>query len=130
MPDESTRTVLVAIGADLGVALAKVCTAVFTGSTVVAATAAESLADTANDLFLLLARVAAAAVPTTLWPLTRSPGLGQQVLKAASGPTWPVPNSAAKSRQLGAGEGMPLRGRLAADRIEEGYQGCMNWWPD
>ena len=31
MPDESTRTVLVAIGADLGVPLAKVGAAVFTG---------------------------------------------------------------------------------------------------
>lgn len=56
MPDDSTRTVLVAIGADLGVALAKVGAAVFTGSSAVAAGAAESLADTANDLFLLLAQ--------------------------------------------------------------------------
>jgi cation diffusion facilitator family transporter len=56
MPNESTRTVLVAIGADLGVALAKVVAAVFTGSSAVAAAASESLADTANDLFLLLAQ--------------------------------------------------------------------------
>jgi cation diffusion facilitator family transporter len=56
MPNESTRTVLVAIGADLGVALAKLLTAVFTGSTAVAATASEAIADTANDLFLLLAQ--------------------------------------------------------------------------
>ncbi|HTU37736.1 MAG TPA: cation diffusion facilitator family transporter [Acidimicrobiales bacterium] len=56
MPDESTRTVVVAIVADLGVALAKLGTAVFTGSSAVAATASEALADTANDLFLLLAQ--------------------------------------------------------------------------
>jgi cation diffusion facilitator family transporter len=56
MPSESTRTVLVAIVADLGVALAKVGAAVFTGSSAVAASASESLADTANDLFLLLAQ--------------------------------------------------------------------------
>jgi cation diffusion facilitator family transporter len=56
MPDDSTRTVLVAIGADLGVALAKVGAAVFTGSSALAAGASESLADTANDLFLLLAQ--------------------------------------------------------------------------
>jgi divalent metal cation (Fe/Co/Zn/Cd) transporter len=56
MPNESTRTVLVAIGAYLGVALAKILTAVLTGSTAVAASASEALADTANDLFLLLAQ--------------------------------------------------------------------------
>ena len=56
MPNQTTRTVWVAIVADLGVALAKVFAAVFTGSTAVAAAAAESFADTANDLFLLLAQ--------------------------------------------------------------------------
>jgi Cation efflux family len=50
--NESTRTVLVAIGAYLGVALAKI----LTGSSAVAASAPEALADTANDLFLLLAQ--------------------------------------------------------------------------
>jgi cation diffusion facilitator family transporter len=56
MPDDSMRTVLVAIGTDLGVALAKVGVAVFTGSSAMAAEAAHSLADTANDVFLLLAQ--------------------------------------------------------------------------
>jgi len=56
MPNESTRTVLVAIAADLAVALAKVVTAVLTGSSAVAASASEAIADTANDLFLLLAQ--------------------------------------------------------------------------
>jgi len=56
MPDESTRTLPVAIGADLGIALAKVFAPVFTGPSAVAAAASESLADTANDVFLLLAQ--------------------------------------------------------------------------
>lgn len=54
MPNESTRTVLVAILGDLGVALAKEATAVFTGSSSVAAQTSESFADTANDVFLLI----------------------------------------------------------------------------
>jgi len=56
MPNDGMRTVLVAIAADLGVALAKVGTAVFTGSSAVAAQASESLADTVNDVFLLIAQ--------------------------------------------------------------------------
>ncbi len=56
MPNQTTRTVWVAIGADLGVALAKVAAAVLTGSSAVAAAASESFADTANDAFLLLAQ--------------------------------------------------------------------------
>jgi cation diffusion facilitator family transporter len=53
---EGTRTVLIAVAADLGVGLAKVGAAVFTGSSAMAAAAADSLADTANDLFLLVAQ--------------------------------------------------------------------------
>jgi cation diffusion facilitator family transporter len=56
MPDESTRTVLVALGAGLGVAVAKAGAAAFTGSTALAAEAAHSLADTANDLSLIVAQ--------------------------------------------------------------------------
>src|SRR3984885_11363747 len=56
MPDDSTRTVLVALGAGLGVALAKVGAAVFTGSSAMAAEASHSLSDTANDLFLFIAQ--------------------------------------------------------------------------
>ena len=40
MPNDSTRTVLVALGSGLGVALAKVVVAAFTGSTALAAEAA------------------------------------------------------------------------------------------
>ena len=69
MPDDSTRTVLIAIGTDLGVALAKVGTAVFTGSPAVAAEAADSLADTANDLFLLIAQRRSSHPPDDQHPL-------------------------------------------------------------
>ena len=56
MPDESMRTVLVALGAGLGVAVAKAGAAVITGSTAMAAEAAHSLADSANDLSLFVAQ--------------------------------------------------------------------------
>jgi cation diffusion facilitator family transporter len=55
VPDDSTRTVVVALGAGIGVTLAKVG-AVFTGSTALAAEAAHSLADNANDLSLFIAQ--------------------------------------------------------------------------
>ena len=55
-PDDSTRTVLVALGAGLGVALAKLGAAVFTGSAALAAEAAHSLADSGNDLSLFVAQ--------------------------------------------------------------------------
>jgi cation diffusion facilitator family transporter len=69
MPNDSTRTVLVAIGTDLGVALAKVGTAVLTGSSTVAAGAAEALADTANDVFLLIAQRRSSRPPDDQHPL-------------------------------------------------------------
>jgi cation diffusion facilitator family transporter len=50
------RTVLVALGAGLGVALAKLGAAVFTGSAALAAEAAHSLADSGNDLSLFVAQ--------------------------------------------------------------------------
>src|ERR1700691_2470558 len=56
MADDSTRTVLVALGARLGVAVAKAGAAAFTGSSAMAAEASHSLADTANDLFLFVAQ--------------------------------------------------------------------------
>ena len=49
MPNDSMRTVVVALGSGLAVALARVGVAVFTGSSAMAAEAAHSLADTAND---------------------------------------------------------------------------------
>jgi divalent metal cation (Fe/Co/Zn/Cd) transporter len=56
MPNDSMRTVLVALGSGLAVALAKVGVAVVTGSTAMAAEAAHSLADSGNDLFLFVAQ--------------------------------------------------------------------------
>ena len=56
MPDDSTRTVLVALGAGLGVAVAKAVAAVFTGSAALAAEAAHSLADTGSDVSLFFAQ--------------------------------------------------------------------------
>jgi cation diffusion facilitator family transporter len=65
----STRTVLVALGAGLGVALAKVGAAVFTGSSAMAAEATNSLSDTANDLFLFVAQRRSARQPDGRHPL-------------------------------------------------------------
>jgi cation diffusion facilitator family transporter len=56
MQDESTRTVLVSLGAGLGVALTKIVAAVITGSSAMAAEASHSLADCANDLILFVAQ--------------------------------------------------------------------------
>jgi cation diffusion facilitator family transporter len=56
MPNDSMRTVVVALGSGLAVALAKVGVAVFTGSSAMAAEAAHSLGDSANDLFLFVAQ--------------------------------------------------------------------------
>jgi cation diffusion facilitator family transporter len=56
MANGSMRTVVVALLAGIGVTLAKVGAAVFTGSTALAAEAAHSLADSANDLSLFVAQ--------------------------------------------------------------------------
>jgi cation diffusion facilitator family transporter len=69
MPNESMRTVLVALGAGLGVALAKLGAAVFTGSSAMAAEASHSLADTANDLFLFAAQRRSSRHPDNRHPL-------------------------------------------------------------
>ena len=69
MPNESTRTVLIALVAGLGVALAKAAAAVFTGSPAMAAEASHSLADTANDLLLLVAQRRSTRGPDDRHPL-------------------------------------------------------------
>jgi cation diffusion facilitator family transporter len=69
MPNESTRTVLVALGAGLGVALAKVGAAAFTGSAALAAEAAHSLGDSGNDLFLFVAQRRSSRRPDDQHPL-------------------------------------------------------------
>ena len=65
MPSDSTRTVLVALGAGLGVALAKLGAAVLTGSAALAAEAAHSLADAETTCPCSWLSVAAAG-PTTI----------------------------------------------------------------
>ena len=53
--EESTGTVLVALGANLAIAVAKGVAAVLTGSAAMAAETAHSVADTANEVLLLFA---------------------------------------------------------------------------
>ena len=69
MPNDSMRTVLVALGSGIAVALAKVAVAVFTGSSAMAAEASHSLADTANDLFLFVAQRRSTRRPDDRHPL-------------------------------------------------------------
>jgi cation diffusion facilitator family transporter len=69
MPNDSTRTVLVALGTGLGVALAKLGAAVITGSTALAAEAAHSLADSGNDLSLFVAQRRSGRPPDAQHPL-------------------------------------------------------------
>jgi divalent metal cation (Fe/Co/Zn/Cd) transporter len=69
MPSGTGRTVWVALLADLGVALAKVGAAVFTGSPAMASEASHSLADTANDLFLMTAQRRSSRHPDDQHPL-------------------------------------------------------------
>jgi cation diffusion facilitator family transporter len=67
--DQSVYTVLVALVAGLAVALAKVGAAVLTGSSALAAEASHSLADAANDLFLVVAHRRSAPPATQRNPL-------------------------------------------------------------
>lgn len=69
MSNESARTIWVALAAGLGVALTKAGAAVFTGSPAMAAEASHSLADTANDLFLLVAQRRSSHRPDDQHPL-------------------------------------------------------------
>jgi divalent metal cation (Fe/Co/Zn/Cd) transporter len=79
MPNDSMRTVLVALGSGLAVAVAKAVVAVVTGSAAMAAEASHSLADTANDLFLFVAQRRSTRGPDDRHPL----GTGE---KPTSGP--------------------------------------------
>jgi cation diffusion facilitator family transporter len=69
VPDDSMRTVLVALGSGLAVAVAKAAVAVVTGSAAMAAEAAHSLSDTANDLFLFVAQRRSTRRPDDRHPL-------------------------------------------------------------
>jgi divalent metal cation (Fe/Co/Zn/Cd) transporter len=69
IPNQSMRTVLVSLVAGLGVAVAKAGAAVFTGSSAMAAEAAHSLGDTANDMFLFVAQRRSSHSPDDQHPL-------------------------------------------------------------
>jgi len=56
MPNESTRTVWVALVADLGIGLAKAGATVLTGSAAMAGEASHSLADVATGVILVVAQ--------------------------------------------------------------------------
>lgn len=69
MSSESGRTIIVALAAGLGVALAKLVAGLITGSPAMIAEAAHSLADFANDSFLLVAQVRSRRPPDQAHPL-------------------------------------------------------------
>jgi cation diffusion facilitator family transporter len=66
--NDTSRTIWVALGSGVAVALAKVAAAILTASTAMAAEAAHSLADTANDLFLVVAQRRSARPPDKRHP--------------------------------------------------------------
>jgi divalent metal cation (Fe/Co/Zn/Cd) transporter len=74
MPNDSMRTVLVALGSGFAVAVAKAVVAVVTGSAAMAAEASHSLADTANDLFLFVAQRRSTRRPDDRHPPPRQDG--------------------------------------------------------
>jgi len=55
-PGASTRTVVIALGSNIGVAAAKIVAAVFTGSVAMSAEAWHAVADTGNQVLLLVAQ--------------------------------------------------------------------------
>jgi cation diffusion facilitator family transporter len=67
--NESARTVLIALAAGIGVALAKAGAAIVTGSSALAAEASHSLADTANDVFLVVAQRRSIRSPNERHPM-------------------------------------------------------------
>jgi len=72
---ESTLTVLVALGANALIAVAKTVAAVLTGAASMLAEAAHSWADTGNEVFLLVAQRRGARAPDPTHPL----GHGREV---------------------------------------------------
>src|SRR5690242_16850285 len=66
---ESTLTVLIALGANLLVAVAKSIAAVITGSASLAAETAHSWADTGNEIFLVVANPRSTRPPDQAHPL-------------------------------------------------------------
>jgi cation diffusion facilitator family transporter len=66
---ESTRTVLVALGANFAIAVAKTVAGVLSGSASIVAEAAHSWADTGNEVFLLIANGRSTRAPDERHPL-------------------------------------------------------------
>jgi cation diffusion facilitator family transporter len=70
---ESTLTVLVALGANAGIAVAKGVAAVISGSAAMAAETAHSVVDTANEVLLLVALKRSSRAPDARRPLGYGP---------------------------------------------------------
>jgi divalent metal cation (Fe/Co/Zn/Cd) transporter len=83
--EETSRTILVALGAGIGVALAKAAAAIVTGSPAMAAEAAHSIGDTANDSLLVVARRRSARPPDRDHPLGNGREAYSWALTAALG---------------------------------------------
>ena len=71
MAEESARTVLVAVAANLGIAIAKTVAAVFTGSAALWAEAAHSVADTGNEVLLFIGLRKSSGAPDAAHPFGR-----------------------------------------------------------
>jgi cation diffusion facilitator family transporter len=71
MAEESARTVVVAVAANLGIAIAKTVAAVFTGSASLWAEAAHSVADTGNEVLLFVGLRRSSGEPDAAHPFGR-----------------------------------------------------------
>ena len=72
--DNSARVVLTALGANLGVAAAKFVAAAITGSASLLAEGVHSVADSGNQVLLLIGGRRARQAPSTLHPFWLRPG--------------------------------------------------------
>jgi cation diffusion facilitator family transporter len=71
MAEESARTVVVAVAANLGIAIAKTVAALFTGSASLWAEAAHSVADTGNEVLLFVGLRKSSGEPDAAHPFGR-----------------------------------------------------------
>jgi cation diffusion facilitator family transporter len=71
MAEESARTVVVAVAANLGIAIAKTVAALFTGSASMWAEAAHSVADTGNEVLLFVGLRKSSGEPDAAHPFGR-----------------------------------------------------------
>jgi len=71
MAEESARTVIVAVAANLGIAVAKTVAALFTGSASLWAEAAHSVADTGNEVLLFVGLRKSSGAPDATHPFGR-----------------------------------------------------------